>query len=472
MATNDKKLGLGLLIALGIGSMIGGGIFNSPTDLIGKANPPAALIAWGVGGLGVLCLAMVFQMLSKKRPELSGGIYSYAQAGFGKYFGFTSAWGYWAAAFLGNVSFFILFFKTLNSLFPDGKGLAPITIFIIGSVALWVITAFILLGIKDASILNAIVTIAKLIPLFLIVLLGVTVFNIAYFIVPNWQTLLASTGETTSIFTQVSKAMGTILWCFVGIEAAVVMSERAKSKLLVGKATVIAFFITLGVYAFVSSIAMGIVDAKGLADAATPLADVLEKTMIGSAGALIVKIGVMTSVFGALISWILLTAEIPYIAAKGGVFPKIVAKTNKNEIPFVSLLITNGLTQIFLLSLLSDQLQNAYYTAYYIATSTILIPYLFSTLYGIKVSLEEKEYGINFIFSILATIYACYVIYAVGILYLELTLVIYAIGIIPFIIAKRENKEKLKLYEIILSAIIGCGGLYLVYMIATGKITP
>ena len=45
----DKKLGLWLLVALGVGSMIGGGIFNSPTDLIGKANPKAAVIAWIIG---------------------------------------------------------------------------------------------------------------------------------------------------------------------------------------------------------------------------------------------------------------------------------------------------------------------------------------------------------------------------------------------------------------------------------------
>lgn len=48
----DKKLGLFLMTALAVSSMIGGGIFNSPTDLIANANPMATLIAWGVGGLG------------------------------------------------------------------------------------------------------------------------------------------------------------------------------------------------------------------------------------------------------------------------------------------------------------------------------------------------------------------------------------------------------------------------------------
>jgi arginine:ornithine antiporter / lysine permease len=472
MAGNNKKLGMGLLVALGIGSMIGGGVFNAPTDLIGKANPEAALIAWGIGGFGVLCLAMVFQMLSNKRPELTGGIYSYAQAGFGDYFGFTSAWGYWAAGFLGNVAFFVLFFKTLNSLFGEGKGLPPMTCFILGSVFLWAITWFVTLGVKDAGVLNAIATAAKLIPLLLVMLLGISVFNLAYFVLPNWQTILAASGDHTTLFTQVSKAMGTVLWCFVGVEAAVVLSERAESQKIVGKATVVAFFITLAIYASVTSLAMGIVDAKGLAGAATPLADVLGKTMIGAAGALIVKLGIMISVSGGFLSWVLLTAEVPYVAAKGGVLPKALAKVNKNDVPIVSLLVTNGLTQIFLLSLLSDQLQSAYYMVYYISTTSILIPYLFSGMFGIKVCLEDKSYGKDIFFAVVATLYACYVIYAVGLMYLALTLIIYALGIIPFIMAKREKKQKLSAFEMGISALIAAGSLYLIFQIATGAIKP
>src|SRR5659263_149532 len=97
----DKKLGLSLLVALGVGSMIGGGIFNSPTDLIGKANPQAVIIAWIVGGLGVGFLALVFQMLANERPKLTGGIFTYAKEGFGEFVGFNSACGYWLSAWLG-----------------------------------------------------------------------------------------------------------------------------------------------------------------------------------------------------------------------------------------------------------------------------------------------------------------------------------------------------------------------------------
>lgn len=89
----EKKLNLFLLITLIVGTIIGGGIFNSPTDLILKANPMAALIAWLIGGFGILMLVLVFYKLSVIKPEMNGGIYTYAKEGFGNYIGFNSFWG-------------------------------------------------------------------------------------------------------------------------------------------------------------------------------------------------------------------------------------------------------------------------------------------------------------------------------------------------------------------------------------------
>lgn len=469
---DNKKLGLGLLIALGIGSMIGGGIFNSPTDLIGKANPLAALLAWGIGGTGVICLALVFQSLANKKPDLVGGIYSYARAGFGDYLGFSSAWGYWAAGFLGNVAFFVLFFKTLNSLLGPGKELSPMATFLIGSAILWTFTFIVSKGVRDAGIMNAVVTAAKLIPLLLVVVLGIFIFKGGNFSVPQWKNVIAASGDTTTLAAQIKGAMGTILWCFVGVEAAVVLSARAVSQKIVGKAIVISLMITLAIYVLVSTIAMGVIDAKTLADASTPLADVLGATFIGGAGAVIVKLGIMTSVMGATLPWIMIVAEIPYVAAQDGIMPKWFAKANSNGIPINSLLLTQGLTQIFLLALLSPKLQDAYYMVYYISTTLVLMPYLFSTLFSTKLCIQEKSFGKDLIISVVATIYAMYVIYAVGILYLALTVIMYAIGVLPFVIARKEKGQAIKTWEWTASAALILGGIFLVIQIAGGKITP
>ncbi|AEF16235.1 arginine/ornithine antiporter [Thermoanaerobacterium xylanolyticum LX-11] len=468
----QKKLGLMLLIALGVGSMIGGGIFNSPTDLIGVSNPQSALIAWLIGGIGIVSLALVFQMLANKRPSLTGGIYSYARAGFGEFVGFNSAWGYWLSAWLGNVAFLVLLFKTFNSLLGKGHELKPVVTFIVASILLWIIHYIITRGIKDAGVVNAIVTVAKLLPLILVIIFGLIVFKVPIFNVHNWTTTLASDGSASSLIGQIKGAMGTILWCFIGVEAATVLSERAESQKIVGKATVLSILITLLIYMLISTIAMGVVPAKVLAKASTPLANVLQATILGGAGGVIVKLGLIVSLLGATLSWILLAAEIPYVAAKDGVMPKWFSKENKNGVPINSLILTNVLTQIFLVSLLSDKLQSAYYTLYYMATTLILVPYLFSALFSLKVCNEDKSIVADTVISLIATIYSLYVIYAVGISYLGLAFIMYAIGIIPYYIAKRERGEKVSKAEVISMIIMILIAIIMIYEVATGKITP
>lgn len=470
---NSKKLGLFLLIGLGVGSMIGAGIFNSPTDLILKANPQATIISWIIGGSGVLMLAFVFQMLSNKKPELTGGIYSYAKAGFGDFAGFNSAWGYWIGAFLGNVAFFTIIFKTINSLI--GNSLSPTVSFILGSLLLWVYHFMISRGIKNASLLNAIITIAKILPLLLVILLGFLVFKPNIFSVPNWTTHLASAAKAsdaaTSFKTQINGAMGTILWCFSGIEAAVVMSTRAKSSKLVGKATLISFAITISLYILISVVSMGVVPAKVLANSSAPLADVLSKTVLVGAGSVIVKIGILISVLGVLISWILLAAEVPYVAAVDKVMPKWFAKENKAGVPINSLIFTNIATQIFLFFLLIPQLQSAYTITYTLATMTIMLPYLFSALYCLKICITEKCKKSELIISILATIYSIYVIYAIGIKFFAYAIILYVVGAIPFLIAKKENGKKITAKEKLALIVMFVFTLILVIMIIAGKIS-
>lgn len=468
---NEKKLGLFILTALGIGTMIGGGIFNSPTDLINLANPLSTLIAWIVGGLGVFFLVMVFEDLSIKKPELKGGIYSYAKEGFGNFAGYFSTFGYWIGGLLGVVAYFPLFFKTLNSLLLPQNQISSLTSFIISSLFLWLITAIILFGIRDAGIVSAIVTLAKLLPLILVVIVGITVFKKDIFLIPDYKNILASTGEPTTMFSQIKGAMGTILWCFLGVEAAVVMSGRAQSQKIVSRATKLAFFITLTIYILISSLAMGIIEPTKLANAATPLADVLFATKIGSLGALIAKVGLMVSIMGATLSWILLVIELPWLTAKDGIMPNFFIKENKKGVPIYSLLVTQILIQIFLFSMLSEKLQATYSLAYNMSTSTMLIPYLFTGLYAVKIYLEKKEFGIKFMISILATIYSIFVLYAVGVIYLSLTLILFSIGLIPFHIGKLEKKEKYKTYEKYMAILFVSVSIYLVVEISKGIIT-
>ena len=472
MKAKDDKLGLWLLIFVALGSMIGSGIFNSPRDLISVANPQGTLITWVIGGLGALMLALVFVYLAARKPELKSGVYAYARDGFGDYMGFNSAWGYWSVGWLGNVSYLALFFKTLNDLLGE-HALSPLTAFLIGSTILWSFHAILMAGIREGAILNFIVTAAKLIPILLIILLGFALVRSDLFMVENWQHQLASTGGNTTPLLQVKEAMAVVLWCFVGIEAASVLSGRAKSQRTVRLSIIISLLVVLSIYMLVTFIAMSSVPAHELAASETPLALVLERTAVGAAGGLVIRLGIMISVLGASISWILLSVETLYAAARDGVLPRLFQKTNRKGTPVNALLMTQCFTQLFLLSILSPRLNETYLAAITIATTLVLIPYLLSSLYAVKTafSLRKQESPRHLVIALLGTLYSLYVIYAVGLRYLILSVLFYGIGSLLFLRAKREQRKQPKPWEwAVIILLLGTSAL-IAGLLLTGRIT-
>ena len=82
-----KNLGLGALIALVLSSMVGAGIFSLPQNIAAHAQVGAIAIGWLITGVGMIALALVYQFLSLRRPDLDGGIFTYAKAGFGSLIG-------------------------------------------------------------------------------------------------------------------------------------------------------------------------------------------------------------------------------------------------------------------------------------------------------------------------------------------------------------------------------------------------
>lgn len=467
----DKKLSIWLLIFIAIGSMIGSGIFNSPKDLIGVSNPLGAMTTWLIGGFGALMLALVFVYLNHRRPDLKSGIFDYAREGFGDYMGFNSAWGYWSMGWLGNISYLLLFFKTLNDMLGV-NALSPITCFIIGSGINWIYFFVIAAGIKEGAITNFIVTGAKLIPIILVVIFGAFIVQKNIFYVADWKYTLASSGQLTSPSVQIKDAMAIVLWCFVGMEASSVLSGRARNQKSVRYATIISFSIVLAIYILISLVSMSSVGAEKLYQSNTPLALVLEKTRIGIAGSAIVQIGIMISVIGAGLSWLLLSTETLFAASTNGVMPKILSKENKNGTPINALLLSMFFTQFFLLSVLSPAINESYVIAITTATSLILIPYFLSSLFALKVAFKNlrNESIIHLAIASASTLYSAYVIYTVGIKYVFLAILFYALGAILFYLARRERQEKIRGWEYLIMWVLIGSAIVIILLLVSGKL--
>lgn len=179
-------LGLGLLVALVVGSIIGSGIFGLPQNMAAGAGAGAILIGWTITGVGMLMLARVYQMLALRKPELDNGVYAYARALSGEYVGFNAAWGYWISAWIGNVGYLVAAFGALGYFFPAfGEGNTPAAI-VGASMVLWLVHALVLRGIQGATVLNAVVTVTKVVPLLLFVALVAIAFKIDTFRLDFW----------------------------------------------------------------------------------------------------------------------------------------------------------------------------------------------------------------------------------------------------------------------------------------------
>src|SRR3954469_17769963 len=161
-ATSAQKLTFMTMTAMVVGSMVGAGVFSLPRRFAQETGIAGALIAWAVAGTGMLMLAFVFQTLALRKPDLDAGVYAYAKAGFGAYPGFFSAFGYWASACVGNVTYWVLIKSTLGAAIPAfGEG-NTVTAVALSSVGVWAFHMMISRGVKEATAINQIVTVAKL----------------------------------------------------------------------------------------------------------------------------------------------------------------------------------------------------------------------------------------------------------------------------------------------------------------------
>ncbi|POM13445.1 arginine-ornithine antiporter [Pseudomonas sp. WP001] len=469
MSDSPGKLRLGALVALVVGSMIGGGIFSLPQNMAASADVGAVLIGWVITAIGMLTLAFVFQTLANRKPNLDGGVYAYAKAGFGDYMGFSSAWGYWISAWLGNVGYFVLLFSTLGYFFPvfgEGNTLAAV---IGASVLLWAVHFLVLRGIKEAAFINLVTTVAKVVPLVLFVLIAVFAFKLDIFTADIWGVKNPDLG---SVMNQVRNMMLVTVWVFIGIEGASIFSSRAEKRSDVGKATVIGFITVLLFLMLVNVLSLGIMTQPELAKLQNPsMAAVLEH-VVGHWGAVLISVGLIISLLGALLSWVLLCAEIMFAAAKDHTMPAFLRRENANHVPVNALWLTNAMVQLFLIITLFSA--STYLSLIYLATSMILVPYLWSAAYALLLAVRGETYENAFkerrkdlFIGALALIYAIWLLYAGGTKYLLLSALLYAPGAILFAKAKRElgkpiftNVEKLIFTAVVIGALVAAYGLY------------
>lgn len=433
----EKKLGLSALTALVLSSMLGAGVFSLPQNMAAVAGPAALLIGWLITGVGILFLALAMLMLTRLKPDLDGGIFTYARAGFGELLGFCSAWGYWLCAVIANVSYLVIVFSALSFftdtpdqvMFGDGNTWQAM---LGASLLLWMVHFLVLRGVQTAASINLLATLGKLVPLLLFVVLAVAAFNYDQFHfdfsgltlgVPLWE--------------QVKQTMLITLWVFIGVEGAVVVSARARHKKDVGRATLLAVLAALLVYLLVTLLSLGIVPRAELAQMRNPSMAGLMTRLMGHWGDAVIAAGLIVSVCGAYLSWTIMAAEVPFIAAQQGAFPRSLSKQNRHNAPSASLWLTNGSVQVCLIVI---WLTNSdYNTLLTIASEMVLVPYFLVGAYLLKLVWGKGKANMTLV-ALGACAYGLWLLYASGPLHLLMSVILYAPGMLLFLFARRGGR--------------------------------
>ena len=435
-------LALPALVALVVGSMIGSGIFALPSQMASSAAPGPLLIGWTVTGVGMLMLAFVFQTLARRKPEVDGGVYGYARAGFGEYVGFTSAWGYWVSAWVGNVAYLVLLMSTLGYWFGGFEGGTTVPAIVGASVLLWAVHALTLSGVRNAAFANVLVTIAKIVPIVTFIAIAAVGFSADLFTADFWGEN-AGLGSTLD---QVRNMMLVTVWVFIGIEGATVYSQRARRRRDVGLATVLGFLGVLGLLLAVNLLSYGVMRQADIANLPDPsLAGVLEHE-VGSWGAGFISAGLVVSLLGALIAWVLLAVEILRLPAVEHVVPRALGRENRHGAPANALWLTNLCVQALLIWTLVNE--NTYTDLVYLATSLILLPYLWSAAYQVKLVVTGETYADgagrtrDLVVGLIAVAYAVWLVYAGGWQYVLVAGLFYLLGTGLFVWARRESGQQ------------------------------
>lgn len=475
----EKKKGIGLigLIGMVISSCIGSGVFAITGQLAGVASPGAVLIAWLIVGVGFLALAFSLNNLTEKRSDLHG-IFSYADAGWGPLAGFISGWGYWLSAWLGNVAFATMMMSTIGYFYPAFLPGNTIPCIIIASIVMWALTYLVIRGVESAAFLNAIVMVCKVAAIAVTLIFGIFLFNAGIFTADFWGNVYdnaVAAGQygpdaapLGGVGTQIFNCMIIMMWCFVGIEGASVVSSRAARKTDVGKATLIGFICLMLIYVGASVLPYGYMSSTGVAALDYPALVYVFSSMAPGWGGPFISIAIIISILGSWLSFTILPAETTSEMADYKLLPASWGKLNSHNAPSMSLLIVGACTQAFLIVLLFSA--DAYDFAFSMCTVAIVITWAFAAAYQAKWGVQNKnmvQAAIGFVavaFQVIGVLFN-------GWSFLLLTCVGYIPGFFIYVKARKDYGNAITMGEKVCMGVVSALGVLSLVLLAMGVIS-
>lgn len=282
VSTLQRRLGVGDAVVIGLGSMIGAGIFVALTPAAAAAGS-WLLVGLGIAGVVAYCNATSSARLAARYPQ-SGGTYVYGRERLGEFWGYLAGWSFVVgktascAAMALTVGFYV---------WPQYAHAVAVA-------AVAALTAVNYRGVQKSAVLTRVIVAAVL-----SVLAGVVVA--VAFSGKADVTRLTLSGAPSGVL----QAAGLLFFAFAGYARIATLGEEVRDPArTIPRAIPIALGLTLVVYAIVAVTVLSVLGPDQLASSPAPLA---EAVRAAGAGGLepVVRIGAAVAALGSLLSLVL-----------------------------------------------------------------------------------------------------------------------------------------------------------------------
>ena len=322
------------LTAFAINRVIGAGIFGIPAVLyasVGSLSIAAFLLAALVVSLITLCFAEVG---SAHRD--TGGPYLYAYRTFGPLVGFEVGWLLWVTQLGGFATVINLFVNYIGWFAPSATtGLPRVVIVAAIVISLALVNV---LGVRRAAVINNVLTLGKLLPLVLFIVVGARFIDTARFTLAGPHTAVALSG-----------AVLIAIYAFSGFEVLGVPSgEIQDPERTIPFALLTGLVVVAMIYVGVQVVAIGTL--PGLATSARPLAEAAGRTF-GRTGATVMVMGALISTLGVSHAILLAAGRMPFAMAERRQLPGWIAAVHPvYRTPFAGLIVSAIAMALFTLA--------------------------------------------------------------------------------------------------------------------------
>ncbi|KAA1039363.1 amino acid permease [Macrococcus equipercicus] len=379
----QQTIGFWTAITIVIGTIIGSGVFVKPAVVLNHAGSSnMAIWAWVVGGILTLAAGLTISEVGAQIPK-TGGLYAYIRDIYGRFFGFLTGWVQTVIYGPAIIASLTLFFGILVSNFFN---LNQSTGVWIGIAALTFIVVMNMIGTSLGGAMQNITTVAKLIPVFAIIIFGLlwgkaTIFNqdVTHLIVDKDQI-------------NFGRAVLATLFAYDGwIMLTNLTGEMKNAKRNLPLAMLVGLSVVTLAYVFINIAVFHVIPAETLVGLGNTSSAEAAKVLFGGLGSKFVNIGVIISIFGCLNGKIMTFPRVPFAMADDKLLPfsrAISYISPKTKTPVGALLIVYVLGLLLvLLTLAVPSIVNADY----LSEICIFVIYVFYIMAFVGLFLLRKR---------------------------------------------------------------------------------